>query len=156
VYAGPKNENERERIMAKASIRQMINENPRGNRCSGCGERVENTAPDIKACLCSTCTAKAAAGIATARAKQETEVKEAKKAERSSRITVLGAVEIVLASAKKRQMHVAELTQKMIDGGLWSTKGSTPTATVYAAIITNMKKKGSKFRKTAPNVFGLI
>ena len=134
----------------------MMTDNPRGDKCSGCGERVENTAPGVKACVCSTCAAKATAGIAAARAKQETEVKEAKKAERASRITVLDAVEMVLASAKRRQMHVAELTQKMIDGKLWSTKGSTPTATVYATIITNMKKEGSKFRKTAPNVFGLI
>ncbi|HUX01379.1 MAG TPA: winged helix-turn-helix domain-containing protein [Phycisphaerae bacterium] len=40
---------------------------------------------------------------------------------------------------------------------LWSTKGKTPAATIYAAMIREIASKGSacRFRKTGPNAFDL-
>lgn len=51
----------------------------------------------------------------------------------------------------------AELVTQAIQRGLWSTKGKTPAATLYAAIIREISAKGgrSRFRKTAANTFEL-
>lgn len=54
-------------------------------------------------------------------------------------------------------MTAAELADRMLAQGLWSTSGKTPHATVAAAIYTDIKRNGgeSAFVQTGPNTFGL-
>jgi len=54
-------------------------------------------------------------------------------------------------------LHVADLTKRILESGLWSADGKTPQATVAARISTDIKKRGSAspFVRVAPNTFGL-
>jgi hypothetical protein len=66
----------------------------------------------------------------------------------------LDAAAIVLAKAKE-PMRSADLAKRILDEGLWSTKGKTPAATLNAAIIREIHAKGkeSRFRKTGRGLF---
>lgn len=57
-------------------------------------------------------------------------------------MNVLQAAEIVLKEASK-PLHYKEITQRMINRGLWQTDGKTPDATVNSAITMDIKKKGT-------------
>lgn len=48
-----------------------------------------------------------------------------------------------------------DLVKRMLDGGLWTTKGKTPAATLYSAMIREISAKGSasRFRKGGPGLF---
>lgn len=54
-------------------------------------------------------------------------------------------------------LHVKEITQRMIETGLWVSKGKTPAHTVVSTLYMEIKKHGdlSTFVKTAPNTFAL-
>lgn len=54
-------------------------------------------------------------------------------------------------------MNAGDMVKTMLDKGYWSTGGKTPAATIYAAIITEIAKKGdqSRFRKTDRGMFDL-
>jgi hypothetical protein len=54
-------------------------------------------------------------------------------------------------------LHCGEMVKTMLEKGYWSTGGKTPAATIYAAIITEIAKKGdqSRFRKTDRGTFEL-
>jgi len=69
---------------------------------------------------------------------------------------ILDAAVIVLADADG-PLTPAVIVDRALKRGLWSTKGKTPAATLYAAIIREIAGKGqvSRFRKTAPNTFEL-
>ena len=60
----------------------------------------------------------------------------------------LDAAAQVLA-ASKEPMRSKDIVDAMLDLGLWSTGGKTPHATIYAAIIREIKNKGdaSRFEK---------
>ena len=60
----------------------------------------------------------------------------------------LDAAVQVLADSKE-PMRSKDIVDKMLNQGLWSTKGKTPHATIYAAIIREIQNKGdaSRFEK---------
>ncbi len=62
----------------------------------------------------------------------------------------------VLAEAGK-PMNTGDMVKRMLDTGMWKTGGKTPAATIYAAIITEIAKKGaaSRFRKVERGMFEL-
>ena len=62
----------------------------------------------------------------------------------------------ILAEAEK-PLHAREITARMIETGLWKTKGKTPAATVGAMLYADIKKKGadSPFVRVASQTFSL-
>ena len=53
-------------------------------------------------------------------------------------------------------LHYREITQRMLDRGLWSSAGLTPWDSVNARITVDIKKNGeqSRFYRAAPGIFG--
>ena len=68
----------------------------------------------------------------------------------------LDAAVVVLAEAGK-PMNCGDMVKRMLETSLWKTSGKTPASTIYAAIITEISKKGaaSRFRKTDRGMFEL-
>ncbi len=66
----------------------------------------------------------------------------------------LSAAFMVLAEAKE-PLDCPEIVKRMIDQGMWKTGGKTPAATIYSAIIREIKEKGpeSRFVKTERGKF---
>ena len=60
----------------------------------------------------------------------------------------------MLAKSKK-PMGCKEIVEHAIEKGLWKTKGQTPSATLYAAIIREIAKKGkdARFKKVDRGLF---
>jgi HB1, ASXL, restriction endonuclease HTH domain len=58
-------------------------------------------------------------------------------------------------TATGRPMTTTEVMAQIEAKGLWTTKGATPKATIYAAIIREIASKGkaSRFRKTGRGTF---
>lgn len=54
-------------------------------------------------------------------------------------------------------LRCREIVDRMLDQKLWTTKGSTPHATIYAAIIREIANKGaeSRFKKIDRGLFTL-
>lgn len=71
-------------------------------------------------------------------------------------MNVLQAAEIALKEAGT-PLHYKEITQRMIDRGLWQTDGKTPDATVNATIAVDIKQNGthSLFQRTDKGVYTL-
>lgn len=82
--------------------------------------------------------------------------KQPAKAKEPGKMSGLDAAVVVLAEAGK-PMNTTDMVKQMLETGLWKTNGKTPAATVYAAIITEIAKKGqqSRFRKTDRGHFEL-
>ena len=74
----------------------------------------------------------------------------------AKRASGLDAAVKVLAEAKQ-PMSCKDMVQHMLDKGLWNTKGKTPAATIYAAIIREIASKGNaaRFRKVERGKFTL-
>ena len=64
------------------------------------------------------------------------------------------AYEVLLVAGEP--LHYREITQRMLDRGLWSSAGLTPWDSVNARITVDIKKNGdrSRFYRAAPGVFG--
>lgn len=60
-------------------------------------------------------------------------------------------------SESKEPMGCADLTQRVMEKGLWKTGGKTPAATINAAILREIKTKGtaSRFRKAGRGMFAV-
>jgi len=71
-------------------------------------------------------------------------------------MNVLQAAEIALKDAST-SLHYKEITQRMIDRGLWQTNDKTPDAIVNAAIAVDIKHNGthSLFRRADKGVYAL-
>ena len=54
-------------------------------------------------------------------------------------------------------LHYQEIARRMIEQGLWSTKGKTPDATVNARIAVDVKthRAESRFQRTGGGIFAL-
>ena len=74
----------------------------------------------------------------------------------AKRASGLDAAVKVLAQAGE-PMSCKAVVEKMLAQKLWQTKGKTPQATIYAAIIREIAAKGEKarFKKTARGRFVL-
>jgi len=97
--------------------------------------------------------AKKATGKAKAATKRHTGQRDAKGAKRPSG---LDAAAQVLGETKE-PLGAKEMVERMLAKGLWQTKGKTPAATIYAAIIREIAAKGndSRFRKVDRGKFEL-
>lgn len=51
-------------------------------------------------------------------------------------------------------MHYREITEAVMDRGLWTSKSKTPAATMNATLSV-AAKNGRTFERVAPGVFGL-
>ena len=71
-------------------------------------------------------------------------------------MNVIDAAYEVLRQAGE-PLHYREITRRVLDQGLWQSKGATPEATLNARIATDMKRNGaaSRFQRTAPGIFAL-
>lgn len=69
-------------------------------------------------------------------------------------MTVLEAVEKVLSDAGV-PLSYREITDRIINQGLWQPDGKTPHATVSAQLATNIKKPDSRFERTGKGLYGL-
>jgi hypothetical protein len=69
----------------------------------------------------------------------------------------LDAAVQVLKTASGGPLGCKEMVERMLAKGLWQTKGKTPAATLYSAIIREIAKKGkdSRFRKEGRGRFSL-
>ena len=69
---------------------------------------------------------------------------------------VLDAAVRVLQEAGKA-MNCADIVKTTLEKGYWKTGGKTPAATLYAAVIREIGKKGaaSRFRKVERGLFAL-
>lgn len=68
----------------------------------------------------------------------------------------LSAAVKVLAEAKE-PLNCKQLVERMLEKGYWQTSGKTPSATIYSAIIRQIKEKGADadFRKVERGKFAL-
>jgi len=100
--------------------------------------------------------ANTAATVAKAKPKASTKAKPAKNATRAKqgkRITGLDLAAKVLSDAKE-PLQAKAIAERAIAAG-WQTTGKTPHATLYAAMIREIAKKGkaSRFIKTDRGLF---
>ncbi len=74
----------------------------------------------------------------------------------NEKLSGLDAAAAILAKAGK-PLTCREITDQMVSSGLWSTKGKTPHATVYSAILRDIDGKPgeSRFEKTGRGLFAL-
>jgi hypothetical protein len=80
--------------------------------------------------------------------------KAAKKAKGPKKPSLLNLAAEVLAKAGK-PMGCKEIVEAVLKGGQWKTKGKTPAATLYSAIIREIadRSRGSRFRKVERGQF---
>ena len=97
----------------------------------------------------STRTSKSTAGPRS----KKTTSKRSDKSDRPKRVSGLDLAAKVLASAKE-PLNTKTIAERVIAAG-WVTKGATPHATLYAAIIREIDLKGaeSRFKKTDRGLF---
>jgi hypothetical protein len=99
--------------------------------------------------------AKKSKGGGKARGGQKGKKTKAKQSAKNKPLSALGAAAAVLAQAKK-PMRVSEILAEMEAKNLWKSKaGKTPEATIYAAIIREIRDKGvdSRFEKKDRGLF---
>ncbi len=52
-------------------------------------------------------------------------------------------------------MHYSQITQRMLDAGIWQTDGATPAATVGALLAVDIKKPDSRFVRLGQGIYDL-
>ncbi len=107
--------------------------------------RANTAATDAKATPKATTKAKAT--------KNATRANDAAKATKPKRLSGLDVAAKILAEAKE-PLQVKAITERAIAAG-WKTNGKTPHATLYAAMIREISKKGkdARFVKTGRGLF---
>ena len=80
--------------------------------------------------------------------------KAKREAKKRDGLSGLDAAAKVLVLAGK-PMNTKDMVEKMLADGLWKTGGKTPSATIYAAILREVRAKGkdARFRKTERGKF---
>jgi HB1, ASXL, restriction endonuclease HTH domain len=89
---------------------------------------------------------------------QEQEPEKAKAPKKGKKLSALDAAAKVLGESDQ-PMGCNEMIEAMSKKGYWSSpNGQTPAATLYSAILRELKKKGaeSRFRKTQRGKFALV
>ena len=90
------------------------------------------------------------------KAKAKANATRAKDAKRGGqkRVGILGAAVVILAKAGG-PMGCRAIVEQAIESGVWKTSGKTPEATLYAAIIREIKAKGkdARFKKVDRGLF---
>jgi len=79
---------------------------------------------------------------------------KAKRERKDGKMSGLDAAAQVLTEAGE-SLDAKTMVERMLASGLWETKGKTPAATIYAAMIREIAKKGdaSRFRKAERGKF---
>jgi len=79
-----------------------------------------------------------------------------KEAPKAKKMSGLDAAAKVLAEAKE-PLNTRTMVERALAKGYWKTGGKTPAATIYAAILREMKTKGkdARFKKTGRGKFAL-
>ncbi len=74
----------------------------------------------------------------------------------SMTLSALSAAAQVLREAGE-PLHYEEITRRILDQGLWTTQGKTPSATISAQLAVDIKRKGasSRFHKVGRGVYAL-
>ena len=87
-------------------------------------------------------------------APRRTASSKVKAKDRSKRMPVLHAAVRVLTESG-RPMKSKEITELMLKKGYWTTKGKTPWATLYSAMLREIQNKGkeARFKKVSRGVF---
>ncbi len=82
--------------------------------------------------------------------------KESKASRGNGKLSGLDAAAQILAKSKE-PMGCKDMVEQALTRGLWSTGGKTPHATLYAAIIREIAKKGkdARFEKVGRGRFHL-
>lgn len=77
-------------------------------------------------------------------------------AQDGKRMGIVKAAAVVLKQTGKA-MNAKDMVEAALGKGMWSTKGKTPAATLYAAILREIQKKGSdaRFKKVDRGMFAL-
>ena len=75
-------------------------------------------------------------------------------AQKAKKPSGLDAAAKVLAEADE-PLSSKQMVERMLEKGYWKTSGKTPHATIYAAILRELQKKGddARFRKVARGKF---
>ncbi len=83
--------------------------------------------------------------------------KKSKASSGKSKLSGLDAAAQILAKVKE-PMGCKDMAERAIEHGLWSPGGKTPHATLYAAIIREISKKGkdARFNKVERGRFQLV
>jgi len=123
----------------KKAVRKPTQKKPRMSTSAARAEGAQRTK-----------AAQAAAKPATAKA---TKTAKAPKERKPKRVSGLDLAAKVLADAKE-PLNAKAIAERAIAAG-WTTNGKTPEATLYAAIIREIAKKGaeSRFRKADRGLF---
>jgi hypothetical protein len=82
---------------------------------------------------------------------------KAPKEPKPERNSLLNLAAKILAEAGTA-LHCKEMVEKVLATGLWTTKGRTPAATLYSAILREITTKGdaSRFRKAERGKFEIV
>jgi hypothetical protein len=121
----------------------------------------KNTTTKAKPTATTKATTKAAAKPATTTSEANTTTKDAPKkeakpkVEKTKKLSALDAAHKVLATSEQ-PLNAKELIEAMATKKLWtSPAGKTPHATLYAAILREIKEKGkeSRFVMSGPGHF---
>ncbi|NRA37016.1 MAG: hypothetical protein HRU15_02645 [Planctomycetes bacterium] len=96
--------------------------------------------------------AKKAPGKKVATVKKVTSVKP----KQTGKYSLLEAACIVLGQSKD-PLQCTVMIERILNDKLWTTAGKTPAATLYSAILREMKVKGkdARFKKTGKGKFAL-
>jgi hypothetical protein len=79
------------------------------------------------------------------------------KVETTKPLSGLDAAALVLKEANE-PLNAQDLIARILERGLWKTEGKTPAATIYAAMIREIKVKGtaSRFQKVDRGRFAAV
>jgi len=82
--------------------------------------------------------------------------RKAKPKPKAKRTSILDAAATVLAEADG-PMNCKQMVEAVLERGLWQTRGKTPEATLYSALIRHIAKKGgdARFEKVERGMFQL-
>lgn len=82
---------------------------------------------------------------------------KAEQTPKGRRPSALDAAAHVLADATE-PLSAGEIVRRMLGKGLWQTKGRTPQATLYSALLRRIQKDGAnaRFRKVERGRFELV
>jgi hypothetical protein len=85
---------------------------------------------------------------------QQPKAPQPEKEPKPKKVSGLDAAALVLAESKE-PMNMKQVFAEIMTKKLWATKGATPEATLYAAVIREIVAKGkdSRFRKHDRGLF---
>ena len=89
-------------------------------------------------------------------APRRTASSKVKTKDRSKRMSVLDAAARVLSEIGQ-PLQCKDIVELMLEHNYWSTKGKTPEATLYSAILREIQKKGkdARFKKVSRGMFAI-